>query len=72
MEGAEMIRSSYGDPRLRTKGLNPYERYPERSEWTEFEVWRKPDGTEVRRERRMSRWGGEFSYGEWRKIQSAE
>jgi hypothetical protein len=62
-----LINSSYGDPRLRMKG-NPYQRYPERSYWTEWEIWQRPDGTTYRKERECCRWGGEISKGPWKLI----
>ena len=62
------IDHSYGDPRLRQAGLNPYQRYPERSSWTEWEVWQRPDGSTYRRERTCSRWGEYFNNGDWETI----
>ena len=63
-----LIRSSYGDPLLRRKGLNPYQRRPERSTWEESEVYASIDGSTWERRRNCSRWGGEYSYGPWRIV----
>lgn len=61
----EKVDSSYGDPRLRRAGLNPYERRPERSSWKEWEVWERPDGSRYRKVREASRWGEVYWQGEW-------
>lgn len=62
------ISWSYGDPRESRKGLNPYQRLPERSRWTEFEVRMRADGTAYRVERWASRWAGTYAEGEWRVV----
>ena len=41
----KVIESSYGDPLLKRKGLNDFQRRPSRSEWIEFEVREYPCGT---------------------------
>ena len=60
-----LVSGTYGDPRLRTPGLNPYQRYPERSSWTEREIRRYPDGSEHHFSRECMRWAGELAYGTW-------
>lgn len=61
---SKKVHSSYGDPRMRGAG-SLYQKYPERSEWTEFEVYEGADGHLLRVERSVYRWGGQFSYGPW-------
>lgn len=67
--GAILTHSEYGDPLLRQKGLNPYQRYPERSNWTEIEIWTLADGTSVRLHRDGARWAGSVSFGKWHVVQ---
>lgn len=67
--GATLTHSEYGDPLTRQKGLNPYQRFPERSDWTEVEVWTLADGSTVRLHRDASRWAGSFSMGKWQVVQ---
>jgi len=62
----KLVDQRYGDGRVG----NPYERYPERSSWVEFETWERPDGTRYTLTRHASRWGGVFSYEPWQKEQS--
>jgi hypothetical protein len=68
MSDATLVESSYGDPLLRVPGLNPFQRYPERSEWTEHEVWTLIDGQTVRLHREVYRWGGTVSSGKWEVV----
>lgn len=62
------IAASYNDPRLTQKGLNPYQRYPERATWQCFEDWERADGTGYRVNFTRGRWGERYCepYGhEW-------
>ncbi len=68
LTGATLTSSSYGDPRRNAPGLGLYQRLPERSNWTEFEVWTLADGTTVRRERSCARWAGTEVTGDWREV----
>ena len=45
--------------------LSPYEAYSERETFTERRYMERMDGTKYTQERTVSRWGGEFSTGEW-------
>ena len=65
----EKTRSSYGDPLRRAKGLGPYQRFPERSSWTEWEEYRREDGTVYHSIRDASRWAGSHARGEWRTVE---
>lgn len=60
-----VVVSSYGDPASRVVGANAYQRFPERSSWTESEIRERADGSRYRMTRSASRWGGEFVYGDW-------
>ena len=46
---------------------NPYDLYRERDTWTERQEVEDPAGVYVI-EREVSRWGGVFSYGPWRRA----
>lgn len=63
-----LIRSSYGDPLRTKKGLNPYQRFPERSTWTESEVYMGADGVEWQRRRDCARWVDVTTKGEWYEV----
>lgn len=59
-----MLRSSYGSPRLQRS--NPYERFPERDSWTDWEVWQRTDGSQYVRKCAAYRWGEVTTYEDWR------
>jgi hypothetical protein len=65
-----LVKSSYGDPLTRVKGLTPWQRYPERAEWDEWEIWAREDGSTYERTRHVFRWADSFSYGEWKIVET--
>lgn len=50
MEDNKLVASSYGEPAST--------QHYERASWTEFEMFRRSDGSTWRRFRECSRWGG--------------
>ena len=71
-ENDKLIASRYGDPLLNRDDLGLYQKRPERSNWTEFEIRESGDGTRYRVERDVFRWGGNFSYGDWREVEMSK
>ena len=71
-ERDKLISSNYGNPRLKEKGLNPYERLPERDSWTESETRERADGTQYRLENPIHRWGGMTNAEGWRYVGEVE
>lgn len=57
-----LIESSYGETH---RGTSPYERYPERASWTEFEIRERADGSRYTVVRHCHRWGGVYSFEAW-------
>jgi len=60
-----VTEARHGDPLLEAKGLNCFQRYPERTSWVETETRCWVDGTVATFRRNCGRWSTEVSVGEW-------
>lgn len=68
MSNAEIytvVESCYGDPLLKRTDLGPFQKYPERTSWVDFEVREYPDGLKLRYERDCGRWSSVTQCGDW-------
>lgn len=59
---ASMAREEY---KRTGRATSPYAAYPERETYSMVETYERADGSRYSRTCEISRWGGQYSFGEW-------